>query len=289
VGLECAKTGDYAGHCVDPVTKRMPGASHATPSGSSFRIVVDKLLDAHTFEVFACACHGHCTRGAEWIVDPHDCSACGEDEATASREAGRCLDQNRDRIPDLATLQDGVATLTCAEVPSFGSAGTYRTRVGDGYNAPSGNQLVSASDGYRGVGPAIVIEPAIALPTNSRCTIRLNDVVKDRCGVAVTSEPAEFRTAPLVATVAEGGGSSIALVFNAPVSPATVDAGSVTLRKDGTAVAAVTVSVDNQTVTLQPATPLEAGGTYDVVIASRVTDTYGRPVPEPLTWSLPTR
>lgn len=88
-------------------------------------------IDGKTVEEFRCA-------GVGWTRNPQDCSGCGDDPATAENEAGRCLDENNDRIPDIWGLIPGLATIRCPGV--F----TYTTVREDGYYYPSGNQTIPA-------------------------------------------------------------------------------------------------------------------------------------------------
>jgi hypothetical protein len=196
--LLCAQSGALIGRCVDPDTSALPEAIHAQPAGASIRLVVGKLLDGTTLEHFACACQGselaaldpaNCGTGTAWSLDPKDCGVCSEG-VVASDAVGRCLDTDTNNLPDITSLIQGVATITCTGTAGpcptgwtgSGTTCAYVSAEGDGYFYPSGNQFQSSVAGLSGVGPAIVINPASSLPTSADCTIAISDTVKFKTG-----------------------------------------------------------------------------------------------------------
>jgi hypothetical protein len=283
-GFTCDTTesSDTFEHCVD-AQGNQPGATSAA-AFASIRIVSKELLRGTTLEQFACACHGACPAGGEWAVDPENCSACGEDPATTITEAGRCLDVNNDRVPDISTLQAGVATITCDNA----AFGTYTTKLGDGYYYPSGNQFPTSGFGYGGIGPALVIEPADPLPTSATCSISVANTVTDKDGnpfdapegtISFTVEALSIlETAP--ADEEEDVDQMLAditITYNVPIDAASVTAANVTVREmGGAAVAGTTVEADADTIVITlPETGLKAATTYEVVVSDAITDAYG--------------
>lgn len=151
-----------------PIGVRARQVPRTTPQ---VRIVVNGLLDGRTLEERQCA-------GAGFTRDPATCQDCRDDPGTVENESGRCRDVNNDRVPDMARLISGMATIHC--LGSF----EYVTGPGDGHYDASGNQVVS-SYGLGGLGPAIVIEPRVTLPPNADCRLDLGPGVKDLEGHAL--------------------------------------------------------------------------------------------------------
>jgi len=287
-----ATTDPLFGHCVDAASHKTPTATSAQVAGASIRIVSKELYDGKKLEQFACACHGNCPAGGEWSIDPNNCSACGEDDSTTIGEAGRCLDLNNDRIPDLSTLQGGVATITCAGVPSFGTGGVYLTQQGDGYYYPSGNGFPPSATGYLGLGPALVIEPQINLPTSTSCTIAVSDTVTDKDGnpFVPTDGSVEFQTEALaIAGSTPEADDDMAEVtdtveidFNASIDPDSVSELSTGVRVAGTSVflplaAEDGLVVEGGAIVLTLAAELLPGTDYEIVVDGAVTDEYQQP------------
>jgi hypothetical protein len=281
---------DTFDHCVTS-SGRLP-AQRTASAFASIRIVSDELLSGTTLEQFACACQGtgRCPAGGEWAIDPENCRACGEDPDSPVEEGGRCLDVNRDGKPDISTLQAGVATISCGDLATFPP---YRTALGDGYYYPSGSRFPTSGYGYGGIGPAVVIEPAAALPTSTTCTIMLDGRITDKDGVAFqpTSEPITFRVEPLHVERTSPGDqetevrtdrAAVTITYNAPLAVSTVTPESVQIRKLGSAtpLPGTGLRVNEEVVSIQlPAGTLEPATTYEVTLTTAITDAYGVAAP----------
>lgn len=305
-GFTCdTSTGDpqktNADHCVDS-SGHQPGVEAATASGASIRIVSKELLNPETVEQFVCACGAGCPAGKDFSLKP-DCGVCGDDPATMTfDETGKCVDLNDDGLPDLTTLLPGVASVTC------GTLLTYATDIGDGYYYPSGFQLPTSQVGYAGLGPAIVLNLQVDLPTNADCTVAIDPKVHDKEGnsFAAPDRPVTFHTEALAVPAGTGFGSapaksaknvavdikSVTIGFNSTLKGSTVTASSVKLtEKGGADVAAVgppTVMAGTHIV-LPLTAALKAATTYTVTVAATVTDSYGQALPAAVTYDFMTK
>jgi len=162
---------------------------------------------------------------------------------------------------------------------------------GEGYYYPSGNQFPSSTLGWGGLGPAIVHQPTIELPTSTDCTIRVMDVVKDKDGNGFVAHPNHdalarngaitfhteslgiVETAPADGDEVEVGLASVDVVFNVSVDEASV-AGLTVEDSSGAAVAGE-VTVEGGVISFTPDAELAPGEEYTVTVPATVTDTYG--------------
>jgi hypothetical protein len=253
---------------------------------ASIRVVSKELLRGTTLEQFACACHGACPAGMDWAIDPENCSACGDDPATTISEAGQCLDVNHDRVPDISTLQAGVATITCGTVAGWNP---YTTKLGDGYYYPSGNQFPTSGFGYGGIGPALVIEPADALPTSQTCTVSVSASVTDKDGNAFEAPSGAIsftvEALAIAGTAPEDEEedvdvelADISITYNVPIDPATATAANIQVKEmGGAAVAIDSIMVHGPVIAIMlvEGTPLKPNTTYEVTVSDQITDAYG--------------
>ena len=304
ITMTCSTTGTFAGHCVDSATSAPPSALHALPFGTSVRIVVGDLLDGATLEHFACACVGisfdgqgkpgfdtsKCGGGPLWSDDPGNCSVCPGDAITK----GRCLDVDGNGKPDFSSLIPGVATIACDGID-------YVSGEGEGFYYPSGNQFPSSIAGLAGLGPAVVINPARPIPSDSDCTVTLSSAVKDHGGRSPT-QPSPlpiFHTEPLTLSpkspadmemVTAGGDlAEVQFAFNAPIDPNRIHAEDVVVTDVNSSAVFTATGIDvpdpglevdaNVTVTLTD------GHLYQVTVKKTVADTYGKTLRDDATWS----
>lgn len=285
MGFTCDTTASSptVGHCLDSSGKQAAVTSAAAIA--SIRIVSKELLRGTTLEQFACACHGGCPSGMEWAIDPENCSVCGEDSSTPITEAGKCLDVNNDHVPDISTLQAGVATITCGSLATFPP---YTTKLGDGYYYPSGNQFPTSGFGYGGIGPALVIEPAIPLPTSQTCTVTVASSVTDKDGNSfeAPTSPITFKVEELAVTgtapedeeeEVDPKLADITISYNVPLKEDSVNATSVTMKeKGGAAVAGIEIAADGSDIVITlPTAGLKPLTDYTVTVTDAVTDLYG--------------
>jgi hypothetical protein len=188
------------------------------------------------------------------------------------------------------------------------------------YWNPSGDQNRPAQGGFDALGPAIVLTPTGALPTNVECGLFFADgsdpllpAIVDKQGERVCTPPNgdveqacasvgdmsafKFKVEPLTIlpqSIAEGdtnvprnigmGGSSIDFLANVPLSIASLS--NVTLAP---AVAGVTVTIvgaGNNARTIRVSGPagtqLAATTLYTLTISTGVTDSFNQPLPQQL-------
>jgi len=181
-GTSCSTpAGSFASKgCVDSAG-RFPTARSVPTTGVVLHVVFDSLLGKVT--QYACDCTatgGVCAAGHEFSLDPFVCTSC---------ESGACLDANHDGLPDSFALVAGLATIRCGDF-------AYTTLETDGEYVPGGNQFPGAQTGLAGLGPALVLRPAVTLPENSDCTLELSDKVRSKADVALSkpSQPLAFHT-----------------------------------------------------------------------------------------------
>jgi hypothetical protein len=276
-------------HCV--MGGKQPISTHAVASTPVIRIVSKELLDGATLEQFACGCRAAgatgCPANGAWSTSFDDCSVCGDAAASAANESGQCLDVNADGVPDLTQLNAGVVELAC------GTRLPARLNLpGEGYYYPSGNQFPSSTLGWGGLGPAIVHMPSIELPTNTDCTIRVLDVVKDKDGNSFVPNPNHdalamggaitfhtegceaVETAPADGDEAPVDLASIDIILNVSVDEATA-ATAVTVTDSAGNPVEGEVTVDGGAISFTPAAELAPGEEYTVTVADTVTDSYG--------------
>jgi len=82
--------------------------------------------------------------------------------------------------------------------------------------------------------------------------------------------------------------SNITITFNTPLDAATVTDTSVTLLGTNSVVIPATLNIDNQTITIDPASNLEPLTTYTVIITTAVTGTNGAALDNDYSWSFTT-
>jgi hypothetical protein len=195
----------------------------------------------------------------------------------------------KDGIADTTRFIAGAAGLSCGDA----QVALDLTRS---YWQPSGNQQRPAvDDGLRGLlslGPAVVLVPAVALPTEQTCTVTFDAAVVDKSGVRPCAPPdgdiaqdcvpgdlaaVTFTTEPLrvvqqTPRMDELGVSRFAdLAVRGNVDLRT----DVTVRSQPPATFAVSVAVDEpQRLLLRPVAPLAANTRYVVEVPLR--DSYGR-------------
>jgi hypothetical protein len=150
-------------------------------------------------------------------------------------------DRDGDGIPEGHIDTTSPVSLTCG-----GADVAY-----DGFYDPSGNDVTAPP------GPSLVVSPINPFPaaTGTECQITVGSAVTDKDGNGVPAQyagPHSFTIAPLSligtdpsagAEGVEPAGAVLVLAFNAPLDPASVAAGDVTLE-DGTGPVAVTPIID---------------------------------------------
>lgn len=328
-----------------PVTSAFAGtAGQISPgdTGRQLRIVMDELLEGNHLEEIQCRA----------VVDdddfqrvpdgatPDDIARCStaQDVLTETCTGPRsvCLCQletgcpvngvtiaQGDPVGVLDANQDGAADATrfIAGAVGIDCGGTsIPIDLNASYWNPSGDQQVPASpDKFDGIGPAIVLLPAAALPTNTTCGLTFAEDVVDKSGIQVCAPPGgapadgtraadcdpgdlsafSFKTEALrikpSSTVKDGSTGvsrtdDLVVTPNVPVDMTTL-AAAITVLEGATPYTAFTLSLDNNGAihfTWTAVGGLTATTKYTVTIGTALKDTYGKALPMAFTLSFTT-
>ena len=293
---------------------RMVTTARAFGGETGLRVIVDELLRGNDLEEVQCAdeTYSRVPVGAT-PDDIEDCS--GEDlsDCTAvcvdhmgimDRNADGAVDDNGGygyRMIDYGDGELGVA-VTCDEtaIPLIG------TGPGRSFYNPSGNQLIPADTGLKGLGPALVVVPARGFRTGSTCTVSFRPEVVDKDGNRVCAPPAgdprrdcagdgdtsavQFHVEPLAfsSTDPEDGeaistSDVVLLTFVAPINVDTL--GAITMTSgdgDPVAITVTRVEADDDTrFYVNAEDGLVDGTDYTVTVGTSLQDSFGGTPPEP--------
>lgn len=294
------------------------------------RVIMDELLIGNYLEEIACR-DGSWSRVPEGTT-PDDIAGCsvpadvlpqtcpGDGAHSVCVIGGEpigVLDANEDGAADdtrfiWSATGDKAVRILCT--PRGGGAEIEATlNTVDSFWQPSGNQQVPAAGGYQALGPAVVLEPTPALPTNSECRIVFADNVVDKdhnqvCApadgdITGSCDPGDVdllvfgsdalryvgsnpqNNATNVPLMNAGTDARISVSFNTELA-ATLPADAFTLQETvGGNTTTRTITVVRDAMTRSRAVITIPGGfvadaTYTLVIGSGLTDTYGVPIPE---------
>jgi len=294
---------------------------------AKIRVVLDELLVGNHIEEIQCS-DGTFSR-VPVGTDPDDIERCAgpdlsECEAVCIGPGGPIgiNDTNEDGAVDapnglrMIDYGDGelAASVVCngQRVPLL-SEGTSDVTKRSFYN-PSGNQLIPAGQGPDGLGPALVLFPALGLTTSASCTVTFRPEVVDKddnrvcappggdvsgdcadegdtSAISFQVEPLAFRsTSPeqgAVATARPGNAQIITLEFVAELDPATL--GGITVAAGGEDVP-VEVALDEDAFRALVTVPdgFQPGTEYTVTAGTALTDVLGGAVQEPFTLTFST-
>ena len=183
----------------------------STTSPNHFRIIMDELLVGNALEEISCrgtvdedtwgtvpinstpddiakcavpqdvlesSCKG---ANAVCLCQKPDGCLVGANQIAMGHPVG-VLDTNQDGAADDTRFINGAVSIDCAgtNVPIDLQASFWE---------PSGNQNVPAHGGFEVLGPAIVLVPAGAMPTGTKCGLKFADNVVDKSGNGVCAPP----------------------------------------------------------------------------------------------------
>jgi hypothetical protein len=211
------------------------------------------------------------------------------------------LDINLDGSADDMRFIPGAVGIQCGSISVPLSFGQVPSVARSHWN-PSGDQNRPAMGGFEVLGPAIVLVPIAPLPTSAECGLVFSPEVVDKQGERVC--------APAGGDIAAGCLPGDVSAFSFRVEPLHVLAPQVLTRLDDPAVFPIRAPVDPATlagIQIDPAPPgavtlgaspaaitiTVAGGwapmtEYAVTFPATLTDTYGQPLPGPLTYRFTT-
>lgn len=215
------------------------------------------------------------------------------------------LDINQDGAADDTRFIEGSVGLRCGSID-------VPIDLDMSYWNPSGNQQVPAMGGFEALGPAIVLVPgARGLPTNLQCNLTFSPDIVDKQGNGIC--------APANGDVDSDCTPGDVGQFSTKVEPLSISGASFA---DGATGVSITTSplfigntqfdaasVNTTTVTVSPAFPggttigldtmptrikitqganLTPMTTYTITFTTGVTDTFGQPLPAPVTFTFTT-
>lgn len=301
-------------------------------TGQSLRVVMDELLVGNYLEEIACRAPidadaydlvplgttpddvARCSVAKD--VLPGSCPGNNEHSVCICQIDGGCgdvakgdpvgvLDVNQDGAADDTRFIDGAVGIRCGDID-------VPIDVNNTYWNPSGDQNKPAMGGFEALGPALVIAPNGALPTNLRCKLTFAPDVVDKqnnrvCAptgggdsdgdgkIDLPCEPGnvdafEFMTQPLKITnqsFQDGDtgidpAAPVIMVATAPVAAASLSA--ITVTQNGTPFNGFMIlQPQPQTIRINWNAPLAANTTYVLSISTALTDTYSQPIVMPIT------
>jgi hypothetical protein len=227
---------------------------------------------------------------------PAGCSRGGE--IVPAGDPVGVLDTNLDGSSDDMRFIPGAVGIQCGSISvplSFGQvAGVARTH----WN-PSGDQNRPAMGGFEVLGPAIVLVPIAPLPTSTACGLVFAPEVVDKQGervcapvdgnIAAGCTPGDvsafsFRVEPLHVrppqlTTGVPRNDPVLFPIRAPVDPATLAGIEITPAPPG----AVTLGASPTAITITVTGGWAPQTEYTVTFPITLTDTYGVPLPQPVT------
>jgi hypothetical protein len=215
---------------------------------------------------------------------------------TPRGESVGVLDLDQDGAADNSHFIAGAVALSCGAID-------VAIDLDRSYWTPSGNQQRPAQGGFDALGPAVVVVPAVPLPTNLECRLGFAADVVDKDGNQVCAPPqgdiasdctpgdtsaVTFKVEPLefLASVTDPGQSrtaDILITANVPIDPASLTGITVTEAPDTsyTQFTAQRGASPNQIVIRWTAVGGLAPGTrYTITITTAVTDTHRQPAPQ---------
>jgi hypothetical protein len=301
-------------------------------TGQSFRVVMDELLVGNYMEEIAC--RGPVDSDAYDFVPlgttpdhiakcsvakdvlPGSCPGSDEHSVCICKIAGGCgdvpeggpvgvLDVNQDGAADDTRFIDGAVGIKCGTI-------NVPIDVNNSYWNPSGDQNRPAMGGFDALGPAIVLAPTAALPTNLECSLEFAPNIVDKQNNRVCAPPGgdveatctpgdvsafKFKTEPLRLNnqsfldgdVGVDRAAPVIIVATAPLAMGTLTA--VTVTQNGTALptSAYTVTLPLPTsIRITWTAPLAATTTYVINVATTLTDTFNQPLVMPVTYTFTT-
>ncbi len=300
--------------------------THANAVNNTFRLIIDELLVGNNLEEIACrgAVDDDAFAKVPVGATPDDIARCSvADDVLPSSCAGPTavclcanaagcisttgvaiaegapvgvLDINQDGATDDTQFVAGAIGIQCG---SGANLIDVPISVENSYWNPSGNQNKPAMGGFEALGPAVVLAPQTALPTNLPCTITVSDSIVDKQGIKMCAPPdgdvtqdctpgdmSQFHFStetldvkPASFTSAQTGvsrGSPLVFASTAPLKASSTVAANITISP---ATVFTTNLMMPQVLIITPTAMLLADTLYTVTVTTNVTDTFNQPAP----------
>lgn len=303
--------------------------TNAAARNNQIRVIMDELLVGNHLEEIQCRglVDDDAFGRVPLVATPDDVANCsvGDDvlNQTCTGPGAVCICQNAAGCTrGAATVpmgqpvgvqdinQDGATDDTHFILGSAGiRCGTVDVRIDleRSYWNPSGDQNKPAQGGFDALGPAIVLTPDGALPTNIECGLSFSPDVVDKSGNGVCTPPDgdvtkdcspgdlaafKFKVEPLVITPASPEDMAVGVDRNGPLLfeiNAAVDLATAMNITGTPALPAFTAtSPMPNLLQLDLMAPLAANTMYTVTIPVTVTDSYGQPLPQAIVFTFTT-
>ncbi len=327
----------FGTHPLAAAEEIQPEVSNASAKSLGIRLIIDELLVGNNLEEIQCrgAVDDDAFARVPLGSDPDDIARCSvADDVLPSRCTGEtavCICQNPAgcvRNADIIELgqpvgvqdinQDG-ATDGRQMVPgSVGiRCGTIDIEIDliNSYWNPSGDQNRPAMGGFDALGPAIVLNPVGAMPTNIECGLVMSETVVDKQGLrpCTPGDPNldvngeikvgcdsgdlssfNFTVEPLVILASSwvDGSTGVSRTdpalfeVNVPIDVASLS--SIKVTQNGANFTGFTVTSPMPGIIQFNWTNLLANTTYVITFPVGVTDTFGQPLPAPLVFTFTT-
>jgi len=225
---------------------------------------------------------------------------CGE---VAKGDPVGVLDVNQDGASDDTRFIAGAVGIKCGAID-------VPIDQNNSYWNPSGDQNRPAMGGFDALGPAIVLAPAGPMPTNLECGLSFSPSIVDKQGIAVCAPTGgaeeagctpgdvsafKFKVEPLRVSnqsfqdndMGVDKTAPILLVASAPIAAASIT--SITVTQGATNVpVTVTLPLPTSIRIVANAPGFAANTTYVVHITTMLTDTFGQPLPQMITYTFTT-
>jgi hypothetical protein len=221
----------------------------------------------------------------------------GTPSITPKGESVGVKDQDQDGAPDNTRFIQGAVGIACGAID-------VPIDLSMSYWTPSGNQQRPAQGGFDALGPAVVLVPAGALPTNLECGLTFSPEVVDKDGNQVcappdgdikgactpgdvsafkfTVEPLTFARGSAITDPGQSRTADIKITALVPLDPASLANITVT-EGAATSYAAFTATLTKPNEITIHWTPgeLAADTLYTITVPTTVTDSFHQPALAP--------
>jgi hypothetical protein len=223
----------------------------------------------------------------------------GTPSVTPKGESVGVLDRDQDGAADTTRFIPGAVGIACGAID-------VPINLGLSHWTPSGNQQAPAPGGFDALGPAVVLVPAGALPTNAECGLTFSSDVVDKDGNQVcappdgdidrsctpgdvsafkfTVEPLRFANGSVITDPGQSRTADLKIAALVPLDPASL--ANITVTEGvATSYTSFTAALsDPNEITIQWTPPgLAASTHYTITVPTTVTDAYHQPALQPFT------
>lgn len=290
-------------------------------ANQKIRVVIDELLIGNYLEQIQCRDGSY--QSVPEGATPDDIANCSVQNdvlpQTCTGKYAVCLDSEGLPIGVMDADENGSADDTrfiegSVRVVCNDGAIDVPLSLSSSFWQPSGNQQVPSSGGFNAVGPAVVLAPALGLPTSSTCTVVFSDAIVDKDHIRVCAPEGGDIANPCdpgdtsriswgtegmrvvgsnppdgsenVALTGSGGNAQIVVQFNAGVEAddaRNVDPTGFVLLENGVARTGLTALRDMNnaaSVTITVPGGYVAGASYELQVTTDVHDQFGIALPE---------